>query len=263
MEFPLVFNLGPFSIQAHLIFELLAFGLGFRYFQHLRKGQTDQISTQNRIWIIIGAAAGALIGSRLLGALESPSTFFGGQVSWLYFYQSKTIIGGLLGGLIGVESIKRFIGEKQSSGDLFTFPLILGMMIGRIGCFSAGVSELTYGLASNLPWAMDLGDGIPRHPTALYEIIFLLFIWIGLYLLEKKVQLVSGARFKIFMTAYLLYRFGVSFIQPGEIALFGLKTIQLACIAGLIYYWKVWLQPKSNLYYDLLHHPPSINHRKP
>lgn len=245
MEFPLIFKIGAFSISAHLIFELLAFSLGFRYFLWLRKRQEDRISDINRLWVLVGATAGALLGSRLLGALEDPQLFFSGSAGWMYYYQSKTIVGGLLGGLIGVESIKKGVGEERSSGDLFVFPLILAMIIGRIGCFTSGVAEPTYGLPSELPWAMDLGDGIYRHPTALYEIVFLLLLWGFLAFLLRQFSLVSGAYFKLFMTAYLAYRLGVEFIRPGVSVLFGLNMLQLACLAGLIYYRQVWWRPAS------------------
>ncbi len=50
----------------------------------------------------------------------------------IYFFASKTIVGGLLGGILGVEIAKKLVGIKHSSGDLFCFPIILGIMIGRI-----------------------------------------------------------------------------------------------------------------------------------
>ena len=244
MDFPVIFHLGPMALNAHLLFELMAFFVGFRYFLFLRKKQADHISTENRIWIFIGAAAGAFLGSRLLGALENPDWFFSGEKGWLYYYQSKTIIGGLLGGLFGVEAIKKWIGERQSSGDLFVFPLLLAMMIGRIGCFSMGVYEPTFGVATDLPWGMDLGDGILRHPTALYEIVFLGLLWLGLLLLEKKVRLANGARFKLFMVGYLVYRFVVGFSQPGwRFGFWEITTLQATCLLGLVYYWKVFIRP--------------------
>ncbi|PHN07154.1 prolipoprotein diacylglyceryl transferase [Flavilitoribacter nigricans] len=247
MEFPLIFKFGAITVSAHLLFELLAFSAGFQYFLRLRRQQEDRISDMNRLWVLVGATAGALIGSRLLGALEDPELFFSGRAGWLYYYQSKTIVGGLLGGLIGVEMTKKMIGEKHSSGDLFTFPLILAMIIGRIGCLSSGIAEPTYGLPSGLPWALDLGDGIPRHPTALYEIVFLLLLWASLRYLQRHYRLVPGAYFQLFMTAYLFYRLLVEFIRPGTEVLWGLNVLQLACIGGLIYYRRVWLRPRSLL----------------
>ncbi len=145
-------------------------------------------------------------------------------------------MGGLLGGLIGVELTKKLIGEKESSGDLFTYPLILAIMVGRVGCFLSGVAEPTYGVPTGLPWGMDLGDGLPRHPVALYEILFLALLWISLRAVEKRYDLRSGLRFALFMTTYLLFRFGIDFIKPGFRFSFGLTSIQIACLLGLLYY---------------------------
>ena len=57
----------------------LAFFLGFRYYIYRKSRTTDTISYDNRWWIVIGATFGALLGSRLLGALEYPPAFFSGS----------------------------------------------------------------------------------------------------------------------------------------------------------------------------------------
>ncbi len=151
----------------------------------------------------------------------------------------------MLGGLIGVELTKKQLGVTASSGDLMVYPLILAMVIGRTGCFLAGLEDGTYGVASNLPWAIDFGDGIRRHPTNLYEIIFWLMIWVVLKLIERKRQFADGARFKVFMTSYLIFRLLVEFIKPDYFFSFGLSVIQLVSIAGILYYYKVFLHPKK------------------
>jgi hypothetical protein len=51
----------------------------------------------------VGAAAGALLGSRLLGLLEHPALLLHPPGGWLYYFTNKTIVGGFLGGLVGVE----------------------------------------------------------------------------------------------------------------------------------------------------------------
>jgi prolipoprotein diacylglyceryltransferase len=108
-----------------------------------------------------------------------------------------------------------------------------------------GVYEETYGLSSSLPWAMNSGDDIPRHPVSLYEIVFLIFLWIFIASISKKHVLQNGAMFKIFMIGYLSFRFLLDFIKPHYTYSFGLSTIQMVCCAGLIYYHKYILQPKK------------------
>jgi len=243
LQFPVYINLFSLHLPLHAVTETLGMFIGFRYFLYLRKQQGDRIEQSNRVWAIIGAIFGALFGSRLLGAIENPPGLFQADNLLFYIYQNKTIVGGLLGGLIGVELIKKAIGESHSTGDLFVYPLILAMIIGRIGCFSMGIYEETYGLATSLPWGMNLGDGISRHPVSLYEIIFLILLWQMLLLIGRRYALVNGARFKLFMIAYLLFRFGLDFIKPGYRYVFGLGSIQLACLAGLLYYSPVILFP--------------------
>jgi prolipoprotein diacylglyceryltransferase len=97
-------------------------------------------------------------------------------------------VGGLVFGLISVELTKRYIGLRDSTGDLYAIPLALGIAIGRIGCFLTGLSDNTYGTPTNLPWAINFGDGIPRHPTQLYEILFLLALIPILYRVLNKIS---------------------------------------------------------------------------
>jgi phosphatidylglycerol:prolipoprotein diacylglycerol transferase len=236
VQFPIDITIGNFSISSHLVFETLGFIVGFRYYLYLRKQQIDHIPESNRAIILIGAALGGLLFSRLIGALENPGAFFHTPNPWLYFYANKTIVGGLLGGLLGVEIIKKFIHEKRSSGDLFTFPIILALILGRIGCFTMGVHEDTYGTTTNSIFGMNLGDGMKRHPVTLYEIFFLICLWIALLLMEKGVKFKSGYRFQFFMIAYLIFRLSVDFIKPSDKYFYGLGTIQICCIFGLVYY---------------------------
>jgi prolipoprotein diacylglyceryltransferase len=85
---------------------------------------------------------------------------------------------------------------------------------------------------------MDLGDGKPRHPVALYEIAFMALLWGLLKTAEMKNSFINGFRFKGFMIGYLFFRFFLEYLKPHEMVFAGLSTIQIACLAGLIYYRK-------------------------
>jgi phosphatidylglycerol:prolipoprotein diacylglycerol transferase len=126
--------------------------------------------------VIAAAVAGAALGSKLLFWFEDPELTWHNLHNLAYFVGGKTIVGALVFGLISVELMKRYIGVHQSTGDLYAIPLALGIAIGRIGCFLTGLADNTYGTPTKLPWAINFGDGIPRHPTQLYEIAFLLFL---------------------------------------------------------------------------------------
>jgi prolipoprotein diacylglyceryltransferase len=247
MQFPVEIYLGKNSLPLHAIMEAAGFFFGFRYFLYLRKKKGDSINSKNRVWILIAAIFGALIGSRLVGSLERPYELFLTTNTWEYIYSNKTVLGGFLGGLWMVELVKKILGEKHSSGDLFAYPMILALIIGRIGCFSMGVYEETYGIETSFFTGMNLGDGLMRHPVSLYEIIFLILLWVAMIQFEKKNVFAEGGRFKVFMIAYIAFRFLLDFIKPSYHVIFGLSTIQLTAGIGLLYYFAIFLRNK-NLY---------------
>jgi prolipoprotein diacylglyceryltransferase len=241
MSLPFEPQLFGVTLNMHLILEYAAFFVAFRYYVYLRKQSEDNISSTNRLSIIIGAIFGALLVSRLVAFLENPITHY--NEGWVTLVNNKTIMGGLFGGLLGVELVKKVIGEKQSSGDLFTLPIILGIIIGRVGCFLAGTTEFTYGKTTSLFLGMDLGDGSLRHPIALYEVVFLMFLFIFIKRLQKRtIKLKSGSYFKLFMVSYFGFRFCVEFIKPNTFFVLGLSSIQLLCLICWGYYYKFILQ---------------------
>ncbi|WP_316794469.1 prolipoprotein diacylglyceryl transferase [Pedobacter frigoris] len=235
MNFPIQFELFGQLYHWHYIFELLAFFIGVRLYYFLKKGIADPISDENRLWIMLGAMLGALIGSRVIAVLEDPLAL--SNLSFDVLYQSKTIVGGLLGGLFGVELIKKVIGVNTASGDIYVIPIIVALFIGRIGCFSMGIDEPVYGVPTSFFMGMDLGDGIKRHPVALYEMIYMLLLLLLFYSIRKK-QMLNGDRFKLFMVLYFLYRFLIEFIKPYHPLFLNLSSIHWSALFIFLYYYK-------------------------
>jgi prolipoprotein diacylglyceryltransferase len=204
-----------------LFFEVLAYTAGLLLFLRRRRKLGDHISDEARWSVITAAAIGAVIGSRVLFWMEGEGGGLGG----------KTIVGGLLGGWLAVELEKRRLNIQQRTGDLFVLPIAIGTAIGRIGCFLSGLPDGTYGIATSLPWGVDLGDGVPRHPTALYESAFMLVVAAVLPRFARGAQ--RGDLFRGFIASYLLFRLAVDSIKPGVAIAWHLTAIQWACIAGL------------------------------
>ncbi len=218
----------------HPVFETLAYAAGYAVFRRLRARQGDVVAEPQRWTVLAGAAVGALVGSRALGLAEQWPTVLqawrgGHMLALLFSPGGKTIVGGLLGGWLGVEIVKRMSGIHRRTGDLFVLPLCVGMAVGRVGCLLAGLADDTYGKPSTLPWAVDLGDGVGRHPVQLYEILFLVLVGI---VVSANRRLPEGARFRIFMACYLGWRLAIDFLKPQPL-LHGLNLIQWTCAAGL------------------------------
>lgn len=172
-----------------------------------------------------------------MGFLENPNIELN-QETLIHILNSKTIMGGLFGGLLGVELAKKIINEKESSGDLFTLPLITGIFIGRIGCFLSGVNEFTYGSQTTFIIGMNLGDNISRHPIALYELLFLIILFVIIYQFGRLNNHKNGLLFQLFMVSYFGFRFLIEFIKPNVFFIVGLSSIQWLCIICWIYYSK-------------------------
>ncbi|MBF4518393.1 prolipoprotein diacylglyceryl transferase [Flavobacterium sp. ANB] len=235
MTFPFQFEIFQKTFYWHALFETLAFFIGIRAYYFLRKRTTDSISDTNRLIIMIGAMIGALLGSRIIALLEDPAAI--SSQTFLTFYQNKTVAGGFLGGLFGVEIIKKVIGIKIASGDLYVIPIIVALFVGRIGCFSMGIAEPTFGNETTFITGMNLGDGLQRHPVALYEMVFMIVFFIFFQSIKNK-SMINGDRFKLFMVLYFLFRFLVEFLKPYKPLFLNLSSIQWSSLFIFIYYWK-------------------------
>ena len=227
-------------VALHTLVEASAYFVGMRLFLRQRRRLALPALADRDHSLAIGVAAivGAALGAKLGYWIEDPYNAFANFPDWRHLLEGKTIVGALLGGLAGVELCKRALDVHASSGDAFALPLMIGIAIGRVGCFLAGLDDHTYGNPTALPWGVDFGDGVARHPTQLYEIAFLLALMVLIYA-RREAFAREGDRFRFFMVAYLAFRLVIDAIKPVPYAYFGLLSgIQLLCIAGLCYYWR-------------------------
>jgi len=237
MHFPVEINVMGHSIHAHQILELAGYAAGFTLYMVLRRRwpRGPALNAEQTAWIVVGAIFGALVGAKGLAWAESFSAYWAHIGDWHILIGGKTIVGAILGGWVGVEIAKRFLRIGHPSGDIYVFPTLLGMCIGRVGCFLEGLDDHTCGTATGLPWGVDFGDGISRHPTQLYEIVFLLAL-AGIFAWRMRTGRQRGCMFSQFVFGYLAYRFGSEFIKPRELLpLIPLSAIQLACLGGMVY----------------------------
>lgn len=220
------------AVHPHLVFELLAYTVGFQLYRRQPSDDGPELSVEARIWLLVAAVAGAAVGAKLLFWLEDPAATWAHRTDPSWLFSGRTIVGALLGGWAATELGKGWAGISRSTGDRYVVPLTVGMAVGRVGCFLSGVEDGTHGVVTAGPWGMDLGDGLLRHPTALYEIGWLVALGVGL---SRWSPAVRGDRFLGFMAGYLGFRFAVEFLKTQPAVLAGLSSIQLACMLGLAY----------------------------
>jgi prolipoprotein diacylglyceryltransferase len=233
--FPVSVHLGAWTLPVHPVCDVLAYTLGFQFYLYLRRrAPGPRIPPQASAWIFLGCIFGAIIGAKVLAWAEAPGLYWALRNDPHFWFGGKTIVGGLLGGWAGMELVKRILGITASMGDVCVYPVILGMCIGRVGCFLTGLADNTCGLPSNLPWAVDYGDGVPRHPAQIYEILFLLSLGLVFWLCRAAFT-APGLMFRWFMTANLAFRFYIDFYKPHWTLFGGLSGIQWGCLAGLAF----------------------------
>lgn len=232
----------------HTAFEWVAIFVGARLYLQSSKTSLRALGATRNYAVILGCIVGAAIGNKAAHWIYHADHWpLLEQSPWLIL-QGQSIVGGLLGGLIGVELGKKYAGVAESTGDRFVAPILVGLIIGRIGCFIAGLADDTYGNPTSLPWGVDFGDGFARHPTQLYDIGFAVIALLVLRYFRPTLARESGLQFKLMLAGYLLWRLCIDALKPVPYAYPGdLSGIQLICLLALVVYLPMTLRQLARL----------------
>lgn len=224
------------ALLVHGLLEWLALAAGaWLYRRERRQRQQGSLLQGEGFRLAVGCLLGAAVGNKLVFWIEQPQLAAQVTHPLHYLAAGQSIVGGLLGGWIGVELAKRAAGITVRTGDDFVAPILLGVVIGRLGCFLAGLYDDTYGVPTGLPWGVDFGDGIPRHPTQLYEMLLALGALWAWQRWRPALAAEPGRGFRLLMAGYLLWRLAVDGIKPVPYAYaWGWSGIQWVCACGLL-----------------------------
>jgi phosphatidylglycerol---prolipoprotein diacylglyceryl transferase len=227
----------PTAAWAHTLFDLAAWGSGLGLsvllYRWRLRGLTEQVAGKVGGGYFAALAAGAIPGAWLAGSMNS--------LRDSHPALSHSVVGALVGAIVGVEIYKAIRGIKGSTGGVFVGPFALGVVIGRWGCLFAGLPDGTYGSPTSLPWAVDLGDGIGRHPVQVYESLAMaLFLAAYLEGLARRRPWAMRRGFHALCIWYGLTRFGWEFLKPyppliGPLNLFHILSGGLVAY-GWVYY---------------------------
>jgi phosphatidylglycerol:prolipoprotein diacylglycerol transferase len=210
---------------AYTLFMLLAIAALVLARRAQPDSQIDPIPPKQRFFLAWAAFIGAGIGAKL------PFVLVAGHQHWLTLHawlaDGKTILAGMAGGYMAVEIAKKLLGLSAKTGDAIAFPLAVCVAVGRWGCFFNGCC---FGTETHMPWAVDFGDGVHRHPTQVYESLFHLVMAIVLWQLLRR-GLLRWQRLKLYLIAYCIFRFTTEFIRPEPRIIGGLTAYQWGAIA--------------------------------
>ena len=198
-----------------------------------RTPQPSGLAPRERWGIGLGAFCGAMIGAKLPFALADWEGLLTGR-AWAE--NGKTIVFGMVGGYIGVEVAKAVLGVRAKTGDGFAVPAAGAVAVGRLGCFAAGCC---HGVATRLPWGVDFGDGVRRHPAQLYEMAFHASAALALAALQRRGAF-RGQLIKLYILAYLAYRFATESLRPEPRLALGLTGYQWGCLGLAPVFLALW-----------------------
>jgi len=213
----------------HTIFDVAAWLAAFAAVWWLSRVRGLQFPSQSfELPYIAALVFGAGLGAYLFGTLN---LWLSGESGI-----ARSVEGALAGGIVAIELYKWKNGISFRTGARFALPLVIGVAVGRIGCYCAGLDDFTYGTPTALPWGHDFGDGIPRHPVQLYESLAMAaFASLYVVAVVHRNAYVIATGFYLALAWYALQRFLWEFWKPYGALIGPLTLFHLLSLSILVY----------------------------
>ncbi len=220
---PILFELGGLEFTSYgLSKALAAIVAGLLLAHELRRRRLDPELAYS---LILAGVVGGFAGAKLYYLGEHAGSLTAHDLGGTGF----TWFGGVIGGAVAVAWIARRRGLSVAVvASMAPIPLAVAYGIGRLGCLLAG--DGTYGVPSDLPWAMSFPEGtVPTtdrvHPTPLYEA--LAAVGVAALLRSLRMRLRPLTLFGIFAVLMGVSRFLVEFIRLNDEVALGLSQPQI------------------------------------
>ena len=218
----------------YLAFMLLAVGAFFLARRLFPSPRPARLPALDRLTLALAAFVGGTLTAKLPFVWDSDAGFWD-WAAWTA--DGKTITTGLVGAYLSVEVVKLVLGIRAKTGDGLAVPLAVALAVGRLGCF---VNPCCFGEPTTLPWGVDFGDGVRRHPTQLYESLFHATWAVILVRLQQRDAL-RYQRLKLYLLAYCGFRFAIEFIRVEPKWLGPLTYYQVVVIGFAAFLGVQWL----------------------
>jgi prolipoprotein diacylglyceryltransferase len=216
----------------HVIFDIAAWLAAAASVWWLSRQRLQFPAQSFQLPYVAALVFGAGLGAHLFG---SANLWLSGQSGI-----ARSVEGALAGGIVAIELYKWTAGIALRTGARFALPLAVGIAIGRLGCYFAGLDDFTYGTPTSLPWGHDFGDGVLRHPVQLYEsaaMATFALVYVLAVLNRNAFVITNG--FYLALAYYGAQRFLWEFLKPygtliGPLTLFHLLSLSILLYAGVM-----------------------------
>ena len=225
-----VLNIGSVALPTYPLLLLVATWAGL-WLAARRAGQLgldgDHVFNAGLYGILAG-----LIGARLWFVLSNWEVYAPDVLQAFSLSRNALAVeeGVIIGVLVALIYLLRQRVPASVFVDALTPGLALALIIGHIGAFLGGEA---LGVASNLPWAVEMA-GLKRHPLQLYEAVAGVVILIILYVTRDR-RPWSGFQFWLLVALYSLARLLLEIFRA-QPYLIGdhLMAAQLVALAALV-----------------------------
>ena len=260
----IAFSIGDFSVYWYGVLIgtgiLLALGLAFY------KAKSFGINEDRMIDVIFIGAAGSIICARAYYVMFSPHKYDSFWDMINIRDGGIAIYGAIIGAfLFGVFACKWRKVPVLAMCDLASMGFLIGQTVGRWGNF---VNQEAFGGNTTMPWGMispatknyltsmqdTLAQGgitvnpdMPVHPTFLYESLWCLIGFVGLYIYQNRRKF-DGEILLLYIVWYGLGRAWIEGLRTDSLYMFGnIRTSQVLAIISVVAALGVWVYAKNKI----------------
>lgn len=214
---PTLFTIGSLPIRGYGLMVAIAFLAAI--YVAARRASKEGIPSQTIFDLGLYILISALLGARIFYSIQFRSSY-DSFTDFLKIWQGGLVYyGGFISAfVVGVLYMRWKKLSIPKVLDIFAPSMMLGLSIGRIGCFLAGCC---FGKPTSLPWGVTFPEGsmarlefgeVPIHPTQLYSFVSVFSIFIILIVLRRYMKF-SGQVFLLTVFIYSIHRFLIDFLR--------------------------------------------------
>ncbi|AHM59056.1 prolipoprotein diacylglyceryl transferase [Flammeovirgaceae bacterium 311] len=224
----IIVNLGFFALRWYSL--MFAIGFGLSYLMLLKLFARDGVPQDKLDKLVIYVVLATIIGARLGHCLFYDFEYYSRHISEIFLpftfephFQFVGFMGlashGAIIGILGAVMLYSYLQKIPLFWLLDKLALVSPLVCGLIRIGNLLNSEIV-GTPTTAPWAFIFTqlDGIPRHPSQLYEALAYLSVFVFINILYRKSHKQQGFIFGVFLTLMFLARFTVEFFKEDQSA---------------------------------------------